>query len=100
MVYLLGFIAYRPLWRVFGVLCAVVCEFAVLLSLSLCSHARYFRLCWLLACSLVFLCGCLAFVRSVAKFKPLVVAVFFPRAVLHSVIRSGVAPLPPVAVSF
>lgn len=42
----------------------------------------------------------MAFVRSVAKFKALTVAVFFPRGVLRSVIRSGVAPLPSVAVSF
>ena len=97
---LCGLIAYRPLWRVLAVLCPVVCAFAVLLSLSLCSHACIFRPCWLFACSLVFLCGCLAFVRSVAKFKPLAVAVFFPRGVLRSAIRSGVAPLPSVAVSF
>ena len=46
----------------------------------------------------------MAFVRSVVKFKALKVAlVFFPlslgapsRAVLRSVIRSGVAPLPSV----
>lgn len=75
----------------------VRCAFAVLLSLSYRREWLYFRLCWLFACSLVFLCGCLAFVRSVAKFKPLVVAVFFPRGVLRSVIRSGGALVPSVA---
>ena len=98
MVYLCAVCAFRPLWRVFCALWRVLCAFAVLLFLSLCSQARYFRLCWLLACSLVFLCGCVVFVRSAEKFKPLTVAPSFPlslgassRAVLYSVIRSGCA---------
>lgn len=89
--------------RFCGVVRGALC-FAVLLSLSLCSHARYFRPCWLFSLSGVFSVGCVAFVRSVAKFKPLTVAQAAPlplgassRAVLRSVIRSGGALLPSVA---
>ena len=100
---LYGFITIRSIWAIFGALWRVLCAFAVLLSLSLCAHARYFRPCWLFSLLRVFSVGCVVFVRLWAKFKPLTVAASFPlslgassRAVLRSVIRSGGAILPSV----
>ena len=64
-----------------GVVCSAL-RFAVAFPLSWCSCAWYFRLCWFFGCSPVFLCWCVAFVRSVVKFKPLTVAVFCPSRLL------------------
>lgn len=77
---------------------AVVCVvwFAVLLSLSNSRITRNFHLCWLFVVLGVFLCGCVAFVRSVAKFKPLTVALglcLVRLVVLWSRLRARLPPL-------
>lgn len=64
------------------------CYCSVLLSLSYRREWRKFRLCWLFVVLGVFLCGRVAFVRSVAKFKALTVALVFPFVpLLRSAIR-------------
>lgn len=58
-------------------LCAVPCDIAVLFSLSLCSHALNFRLCWLFSLSGVFSLGLVPLVRLCAVFEPLTVCAWF-----------------------
>lgn len=85
-------------------LCAVVCAFAVLLSLSLCPVMPLKRFVFDFRVFVGVIGGVRGFRAIMGEFKALTVAPALPlslgassRAVLRSVIRSGVAPLPSVA---
>lgn len=68
-------------------LCAVLCAFAVLLSLSLCRESLKFRLCCVFSLSGIFSIGCEHLKRLQAILEPFTVALVFLFVVVASLCR-------------